>query len=534
MRTLRTVIVCILALATTLSGVGLAPAAVGTDTAKLRRAVTTAGILEHLKAFQDIADRSGGTRVAGSRGYDRSVDYVVQRLTAAGYDVRRQPFSFELFVENSSAFERISPDPVTYTSGFEDDYLTMEYSGSDDVTAPLQAVGGIVIPSPGGSTSGCAAGDFAGFVAGNIALIQRGSCPFRQKAENAKAAGAAGVVIFNEGNVDPSDDRIGVINGTLDPPELKGLPVIGTSFAVGEDLYNRLKTGQVVIHLAVDARVVVTETENVIADTRTGREDRTVVVGAHLDSVPEGPGINDNGSGSAVILEIAEEMAALNIKPRNRVRFAFWGAEESGLIGSEHYVANLSARERKDIAVNLNFDMLASPNYVRFVYDGNGSDTTDSGPVGSGVVEEVFLDYFASAGLATEPTAFDGRSDYGPFIAAGIPAGGLFSGAEDIKKAEEVGVYGGVAGLAYDPCYHQACDTLKDGDQAPDVRRALEGAYGDRTLVGNINKQSLDELADGAAHATLVFAETTSAVSGTNKGEGEPKEPRYKGPLALR
>jgi Zn-dependent M28 family amino/carboxypeptidase len=531
---LRMAIVLVLAFAITLAGVGVTPAAVGTDSAKLRRAVTTAGVMEHLKAFQDIANANGGTRVAGSPGYDASVDYVAQRLRKAGYDVSLQQFEFEFFEEREPAvFEQVSPVQRTYVEGFEAEFLTMEYSGSGDVTAALQAVGGIVIPSPGGSTSGCSAEDFADFVAGSIALIQRGTCPFRQKADNADAAGAAGVVIFNEGNDDPSDDRIGPINGTLDPPQLD-LPVIGTSFAVGEELVNLLQGGEVVVHLDVNARVVRTPGTNVIADTKAGREDRTVVVGAHLDSVAEGPGINDNGSGSAVILEVAEEMAALGIKPRNQVRFAFWGAEESGLIGSEHYVANLSNRERKDIAVNLNFDMLGSPNFVRFVYDGNGSDTADSGPVGSGVVEEIFLDYFASQELQTEPTAFDGRSDYGPFIAAGIPAGGLFSGAEDPKTERQEDIYGGVAELPHDPCYHQACDTLKDSDQDPDVRRALERAYGDGTLAGNVNKQVLEELADGAAHATLVLAETTSAVSGTDRGEGEPKKPRYKGPLAVR
>jgi Zn-dependent M28 family amino/carboxypeptidase len=148
----------------------------------------------------------------------------------------------------------------------------------------------------------------------------------------------------------------------------------------------------------------------------------------------EGPGINDNGSGSAAILEIAEQMSELGIEPTNRVRFAWWGGEEFGLLGSEHYVSNLTTRELKDIAVNLNFDMVASPNFVRFVYDGDGSGTGTKGPNGSGNVEQVFLDYFAQQNLPTEPTAFDGRSDYGPFIDRGIPAGGLFTGAEGSRR----------------------------------------------------------------------------------------------------
>src|SRR5690606_14061144 len=149
-----------------------------------------------------------------------------------------------------------------------------------------------------------------------------------------------------------------------------------------------------------------------------------------------------------------------DIQPTNRVRFAFWGAEESGLVGSSYYVASLSSSELRDIALNLNFDMVGSPNYVRFVYDGDGSDTPVAGPNGSGRIEDVFLDYFAAQGLATEPTAQDGRSDYFAFTAAGIPAGGLFTGAEGVKTPEQAAVYGGDAGVAYDACYHQACDTL--------------------------------------------------------------------------
>ena len=187
------------------------------------------------------------------------------------------------------------------------------------------------------------------------------------------------------------------------------------------------------------------------------------MVGAHLDSVIDGPGINDNGSGTATILEIAVQMSKLNIKPRQKVRFAFWGAEESGLLGSTHYVDTLRDDELGKIYANLNFDMLGSPNYVRFVYDGDGSsETGDAGPPGSAQIEAIFNNYFASKGLATEPTAFDGRSDYGPFIAVGIPAGGLFSGAEGIKTAEEAAIFGGTAGEPYDSCYHQACDTTNN------------------------------------------------------------------------
>jgi Zn-dependent M28 family amino/carboxypeptidase len=251
------------------------------------------------------------------------------------------------------------------------------------------------------------------------------------------------------------------------------------------------------VHLAVTASVVETPSSNVIADS-TGRADRTVVVGAHLDSVLEGPGIQDNGSGSAAILELAKQMAELGVNPTNRVRFAWWGGEEFGLLGSELYVSHLSSRELKDIALNLNFDMIASPNFVRFVYDGDGSATGTSGPNGSGNIEKVFTDYFATQGLAIDPTPFSGRSDYGPFIDRGIPAGGLFTGAEGIKTAQQAAVYGGTAGVAYDHCYHQLCDDIT-----------------------NVNHTALDQMSDAVADATLQFAMTSSSVNGTSRASDQ-------------
>jgi Zn-dependent M28 family amino/carboxypeptidase len=184
----------------------------------------------------------------------------------------------------------------------------------------------------------------------------------------------------------------------------------------------------------------------------------------------------------------------------NQVRFAFWGAEEAGLWGSQRYVDSLSGQQLKRIALNLNFDMVGSPNFVRFVYDGDGSTFGSDGPSGSGTIEDAFNDYFASQGLASEPTQFDGRSDYDAFINAGIPAGGLFTGAEGVKTAAQAAVYGGTAGLAYDPCYHQACDTIK-----------------------NLSSTALDQMSDAAAHATLLFAMSASSVSGTDNATNDAK-----------
>jgi Zn-dependent M28 family amino/carboxypeptidase len=458
--------------------------------AKLRKAVEPAGILVHERRLQRIADANDGTRASGTSGYDASADYVAGKLRGAGYRVKVQPFTFPFFQElEPTTFSRTDVDPdKVYEDGT--DFEIMEYSGSGDVVdAPVTPTNDVVIAPPAepGSTSGCEASDFPASTAGSVALIQRGTCTFAQKAQNAQAAGAVAAIIFNEGQ----EGRTDVVAGTLGGPGVT-IPVIGTTFAVGEELFN-----------APGARVSIStstlseerQTANVIADTTEGRTDRTVVVGAHLDSVVDGPGINDNGSGSATILEVALQMSKLNITPTNRVRFAFWGAEESGLLGSEHYVESLSEKQLDAIALDLNFDMVASPNYVRFVYDGDGSDTPEAGPAGSGEIERVFNEYFAAQGLETEPTAFDGRSDYGPFIAAGIPAGGLFSGAEGIKTEEQAAIYGGQADVAYDSCYHQACDDIT-----------------------NLNIKGLNELSDGAAHATAVFAkQRTLFVNATQR-----------------
>jgi Zn-dependent M28 family amino/carboxypeptidase len=474
------------------------PSATPTDSAELRDAVTVEAILDHEEALQAIADANDDTRAASTTGYDLSLGYVKSLLDATGYFTTTvQAFEFPFFQELAPAeFERISPDPVTYT--LEDDFATMTYSGSGNVQGTLVATNDIVIP-PGAaastSNSGCEPSDFvpASATELQVALIQRGTCDFSVKAANAEAAGYDAVVIFNEGT--PSDpDRQTTLFGTLSTPDATTLPVIGTSFEVGEELYDLLQDGPVVVRVETSTLSETRTTSNLIAETETGRTDRVVVVGAHLDSVPEGPGINDNGSGSSTILEIALQMAELDVEPRNQVRFAWWGAEEAGLFGSQFYVDQLSKSEVKDIAVNLNFDMVGSPNYVRFVYDGDASDTESLGSSGSGAVEDVFLDYFGS--LPVEPTAFDGRSDYDAFISVGIPAGGLFTGAEEIKTVEQAAIYGGTAGIALDPCYHQACDD-----------------------IDNLSEAALDEMSDAAAHATLTFAMTRSAVEGTDKGK---------------
>ena len=297
------------------------------------------------------------------------------------------------------------------------------------------------------------------------------------------------MIVFNEGQPDRQDTLL----GTLGEDTTATIPAIGTSFAVGKALATQPSR----VHIATSTTITPTTTSNVIAELAPKNADKAgkaVLLGAHLDSVPEGPGINDNGTGSATILEIAEEMAAAEA-PRNPVRFAFWGAEESGLVGSTRYVASLTEEEGAKIGLNLNFDMLGSPNFIRLVYDGDGSAFGTVGPAGSDDIEHAFEQYFAAKGLALDPTAFDGRSDYKPFIAVGIPAGGLFSGAEEVKTPAEQARFGGVAGEAFDRCYHEACDTLS-----------------------NVNWVGLRQLSGGAVHATAVFADRRDPVGEATAG----------------
>jgi len=279
-------------------------------------------------------------------------------------------------------------------------------------------------------------------------------------------------------------------------PETASIPVVGASFADGQALAQPGASARV----RVDAPQQVTQ-YNVIAESRDGDPNNVVMAGAHLDSVLRGPGINDNGSGSAAILETAIQMA--KVKPRNKLRFAWWGAEESGLVGSTAYVAGLSAEEIARIALYLNFDMVGSPNHVFFIYDGDDSDLVGAGPgpAGSADIEKVFEGFFKARGVPFKGTDFSGRSDYGPFIANGIPAGGLFTGAEGIKTADEAATWGGTAGQQYDPCYHLSCDTY-----------------------ANNNDRALDVNSDAVAYAILQFAMNTEVING-QRGKGNFKMP---------
>ncbi|KAK3075991.1 hypothetical protein LTR53_000168 [Teratosphaeriaceae sp. CCFEE 6253] len=414
------------------------------DSSALQSSITAENLLAKAQDLEDIAYATPGrNRVMGSAGHNGTVAYLVESLSALGdyYNVTVQPF-IALYAEGEGTLA---------VDGVDQGAIYFEYSPGGNVTAPLVAV----------SNLGCNASDYPAEVEGNIALISRGSCEFGLKSALAGAAGAAAAVIYN--NV------AGVVQGgTLGPPprpEGDYVPTLQIALENGTAILDTLAAGTVVTGvMSVEADIRNVSTANVIAQTTGGNASSTLVLGAHADSVSAGPGINDDGSGSVGLLEVAEQLTAYSTA--NAVRFCWWSGEEFGLLGSTYYVSQLSSAEVAAIPLYLNFDMIASPNPIYAIYDGDGSSFNISGPPGSAEAEAFFKDFFTANGLNFTSTAFDGRSDYGPFLDVGIASGGLFTGAEDIKTEEEVLMFGGTAGIAYDVNYHQAGDNVTNLDLA--------------------------------------------------------------------
>jgi Zn-dependent M28 family amino/carboxypeptidase len=408
------------------------------------------GAFRHLQALQDIAAASGGNRAAGTVGYDQSAHYVAERLKEAGYAVRFEEFEFPFFEEKSPPVLITSKSDGSQEPAPKDAVRTLASSGSRDVDARLQAVNlQLTEGSPAASVSGCEGKDFDGFERGAVALVRRGTCQFQVKVDNAVAAGAVGVIIMNEGTDGRTDAFSGVLsNGAA-------VPVVGVPYEYGRSLAARAGGP---VRLAVNAVTGQRSTRNVVADTGLDNKSALIVVGAHLDSVPEGPGINDNGSGSAAVLEAALRLAQEPAENRGRMRFAFWGAEERGLIGSRHHVASLSEDERRQIAVYINLDMVGSPNFGRFV----SRATAKQEGLAAIVREEIVTEFRAHDLPFEERTGGRSGSDDASFSQKGIPTVGLYTGASGRKPEKEAELFGGAAGRAYDPCYHRACDTVEN------------------------------------------------------------------------
>jgi len=460
---------------------------------KMAKAVTVEAVHDHLEAFQAIADEHGD-RGAGTPGYEASGAYVESQLQAAGYETERQYFTFTYEEVLAESLSEISP------TARDIDHHIMTYSADTPVGGETAE---LIAPA---TATGCDSSEWGGIDAtGKIALISRGVCSFAAKSLAAAGAGAVGAIVYN--------NTTGDLNGTLGGPNEEFAPTTGITQADGQALLAEMGEGPVVVNLELRTFSEERETFNVLAETATGRDDNVVMMGAHLDSVHGGAGINDNGSGSAAILETAIQLADVN-KLNNKVRFAWWGAEELGLLGSEHYVYDLvdnNPDELDKIATYLNFDMVGSPNYIIGVYDANEStyEAPVTVPAGSAETEAVLTGWFDSIGQPWVDTEFSGRSDYQAFIENGVPASGLFTGADGTKTEEQVEMFGGTAGIIYDPNYHTPEDD-----------------------IDNVDLTALDIMSDAIAQAAIVLAQDTSEING-ERSAGKSGNPHPQGPMPM-
>jgi hypothetical protein len=387
--------------------------------------ITGSELEQHLSALQEIADQHGGIRAAGTPGYDASAEYVAKRLREAHWRVQLQPVRFPYF-ELRSASLSVGGRTLRRARDFQ----VLSYSGAGRASGRLRRLLG-----------GCASEEYFGLGPRDIPLVSRGQCFFRAKAFTAQAAGALALVV-----IDDSPTRRGVPSGTLAAPGVH-IPVVLVSS-------DRVRDGAEV-SVDVDAITERRLTHNVIAET-PGGEGHVVMAGGHLDSVPGGPGINDNGSGAATLIETAEAIGP--DPPGDRVRLGFWGAEELGLLGSRHYVRSLSREERRRIRAYVNLDMVGSPSAVPELYaDGDERLGRVLNRAAGGPLGEI------SAG---------GSSDHAPFAAAGVPVNGLYTGSTER----------GAGGRPRDPCYHLACDTLDNVNRPVLLRMARAAAEAMRRL----------------------------------------------------
>ncbi|MBY0290379.1 MAG: M20/M25/M40 family metallo-hydrolase [Mycobacteriaceae bacterium] len=440
---------------------------------RISEAVTGDALMAHVTRLQEIADEHGGNRALGTPGYDASVDYVANTLRDKGFDVQTPEFEVRLPYSDEPALtvsgDKVQAFPLEFTIGTKGD-----------------GVAGELVPARVEDSPGCTASDYDGLpVKGAIVLVDRGKCQFGDKQAAAAERGAVALVVAN--NVD--GDEMG---GTLGPDTDVKIPVIGVTKATGE----RLRTDPGPATVKLNAGVRVERTRNVVAQTRTGSTSDVVMTGAHLDSVAEGPGINDNGSGVAAVLETALQLGS-SPEVKYAVRFGFWGAEELGLLGSKDYVASLDRDALMDLALYLNFDMVASPNPGYFTIDGDQSAPPDPSqqapriPEGSAGIERTLVAYLKSAGKNPEDVQFEGRSDFSSFTLAGVAAGGLFTGAEEKMTPEQAERWGGEAGQPFDPNYH------KSGDN-----------------IDNIDRTAFEINGRGAAYAVALYAQDQSGRNG--------------------
>jgi hypothetical protein len=505
---------------------------------KLLPCIKTGDLWQHMENFQAIADANPSpadgmpSRNSGEPGYKASVDYVAKKMKQAGYDVTIQPYKFTYFAYKARpTFSEISPVAHDFTLGEE--WNSGQSVGS--TTADLQPAGGIIIPptSSPSSASGCTMDDFSNFVAGRIALIQRGTCTFGTKVQNAQAAGATGVIIFNEGN----PGRTGLLAGTLQDAAgntiIPTIPVAFTSFDIGSNFLSQYQqavqngTALPQMSITIDALVDPNADDyNVIAESKGGDKNHVLVVDAHLDAI-YGAGMLDNASGSATILDIAQKMK--NVNPLNKLRFIWFGGEELGLLGSKHYVDNLTPTELSHIGYDLDADVTATPNYIIGILDPAAPDffsrvvpATFPNRVykPSQVSRDQSIDYFDSIGLNHELLSPNGTDAFS-FNMAGIPASGLLTGQDCCKSQEEVDLFGGSLGN-----YEGNLGTFDGGCVDNPFRWCDNLSNNDPTVLTFMSKAFANTVVR-MAFDTKVMSSSNDSVSSTNLSNASETARRF-------
>ncbi|MDN4519068.1 M20/M25/M40 family metallo-hydrolase [Mycolicibacterium austroafricanum] len=433
--------------------------------------VTIDGVYGHLGKFQEIADANDGNRADGSPGYQASVDYVAQLLRDKGFDVQTPEF------QRLSGSEGGKPSLTVAGRQFRVDQASLL------LTTPPGGLKAITLRPR--RPAGCTAADYGDVsVAKAIAVVDDAGCSIVTKQRVAVAEGAVGMLVVSQAS--PSRP-VGAAPTLFSPGYYHDLTVpVGVIDPAADAALRRTESP---VTLVLDNRPVMTTSRNVVAQTRTGDARNVVMVGAHLDSVRSGPGINDNGSGVATVLETAVQLGG-EPQTANAVRFTFWGAEEVSMDGSKTYLRSLSKEQLDDIALYLNFDMVGSPNPGYFTDDGDQS--TQTGPVapvpdGSAGIERTLAARLNTAGVRPADMPLTRTTDYGPFLAAGIPVGGLTTGSSQLKTEVQARLWGGQAGVAFDPNYHTPRDDIDNVDRGALAIMASSAAFAIGTYAQSID-----------------------------------------------
>jgi Zn-dependent M28 family amino/carboxypeptidase len=452
----------------------------------LHDSVSGTDILADLQRLQEITDQHGGSREAGGDAEAAAVAFIADELRAAGLEVQLQPVEVPYFTQGAPTVLEVVGGTA---APFEDlrDVKAMLFSASGNVTAPLYPLGFDPAAQGGDATGlGCSPGDWGDVPAGAIVLVQPAQCRRHDVVVNAQNAGAVGIITAYPGWAAGN-----VLRPTLINPDDIRIPALGVTHAAGVALAEAAAQGSEV-RIAVETTSETRSGTNVVAETPGGDPARVVMLGGHLDSTLDGPGMNDNGSGTMAILEIARELAAAvaaepGVAPL-KLRVAFFTGEESGLWGSTAYVDELDGAAAGGIEAYINLDMLGSTNGVRMVYGGGAT----SRPVEGAALTGLFARAFERDGLVWQAAAVGGSSDHFRFDLAGIPIGGLYSGSTEAKTLAQAALFGGTADAAHDPCHHVPCDT-----------------------IDNIDPGLLEQMARAAAWVTGALASGEEALGGS-------------------